>query len=110
MTRFEQLISSGTGALARRANALSTTAMVEQQSLVGSLKAEKANLEVQLMNLTDLAPESTVSLRPGSKDWDAKKWVSDVQRVKEDLYIISNRLRLAEETFNEYFTEVKNNE
>lgn len=107
MNKFQSLISTGNEVLARRAGNLSTTAEIAQQTLVNKLKVDKAQLEAKLMNLTDLAPNSTVSLRPGTENWDATNWAEELQSVKEQLYSVSIKLKLAEETYNEYFTELE---
>lgn len=106
MKKFQEIISDNTNAsLKRRAAQISTSAEIAQQNLVNALKQEKTNIELKIAGLTDLAPDTTDSLRPGSKDWDAVKWVKDLQTAKQELYQIDIQLKLAEETFNEYFTE-----
>lgn len=106
MKKFQEIISDNTNAsLKRRAAQISTSAEIAQQNLVNALKQEKTNIELKIAGLTDLAPDTTDSLRPGSKDWDAVKWVKDLQTAKQELYQINIQLKLAEETFNEYFTD-----
>lgn len=106
MKKFQELISDVTNAsLRRRAAQISTSAEIAQQNLVNKLKQDKTNVELRIAALTDLAPDSTDSLRPGSKDWDATKWVTDLQNAKQDLYQIDIQLKLAQETFDEYFTD-----
>lgn len=110
MKKFQEIISDNTNAsLKRRAAQISTSAEIAQQNLVNALKQEKTNIELKIAGLTDLAPDSTDSLRPGSKDWDAVKWVKDLQTAKQELYQIDIQLKLAEETFNEYFTDADTN-
>ena len=110
MNKFTSLISSnGNETLKRRASIIAQNAEVAQQNLVNELKQKKTELELRIADLTDLAPESTESLRPGTKDWDAKKWVKDLQQAKQDKYMNDIQLKLAEETFNEYFKESSQN-
>lgn len=106
MKKFQKLISSNNNeALIRRAESITTGAEIAQQNLVNGLKQKKIEIELKIANLTDLAPEDTTSLRPGSKDWDAQKWVSDLQNAKQDLYMVEMQLKLAQETYDEYFKE-----
>ena len=106
MKKFQELISDNTSAsLKRRAAQISTSAEIAQQNLVNALKQEKTNIELKIAGLTDLAPDSTDSLRPGSKDWDAVLWVKNLQTAKQELYQVEIQLKLAQETFDEYFTE-----
>jgi hypothetical protein len=109
MNKFQSLIANnGNEVLQRRAANVATTAEIAQQTLLNSLKVEKADIENRIMNLTDLAPENTDSLRPGTSNWNPTQWAEDLQKAKEDLYSISIRIKMAQETYDEYFTEKTN--
>lgn len=104
MNKFESLIgTNGNEVLKRRATNIAINAEIAQQTIVNTLKQRKSELEMKIMNLTDLAPEDTTSLRPGSKDWDAAKWALDLQNAKVALYTTSIELKIAEDTYEEYF-------
>lgn len=106
MNKFKKLLSQGNdGIYERRVDALATQAEIAQQAIVNKLKQEKSKLEIELINLTDLSPETSDSLRPGSKNWNAQEWAKNVQRVKQELHTIGIQLDLAEETYEEYFGE-----
>ena len=60
---------------------------------------------MKIANLTDFAPETTDSLRPGDKNWDAAEWARELQETKEQLYDVNIQLKLANETYEEYFKE-----
>lgn len=102
--KFTQLISdNGDSVLKRRAGNLATTAEIAQQTLIDVLKNKKATLELQLANLTDLAPNNKLDLTPSSESWDPNKWVTEVQNTKQQLYNLGIQLKLAEATYNEFF-------
>jgi hypothetical protein len=104
VNKFTQLISdNGDSVLKRRAGNLATTAEIAQQTLINDLKNKKATLELQLANLTDLAPNNKLDLTPSSESWDPNKWVTEVQNTKQQLYNLDIQLQLAEETYNEFF-------
>ena len=106
MNKFAKLISdTGNSTLTRRASNIAQTAEIAQQNMLNSMKQKKAELELKLDSLTDLAPDTTDSLRPGSKDWDAPKWALEIQNIKQDLYFLNIQIKIAAETYNEYFTE-----
>lgn len=108
MNKFIQLISEGADkTLQKRAEAVATAAEIAQQSLVNKLKLEKSNLELKITNLTDLAPDSKDSLRPCDSKWNANTWVTDLQKAKQDLYNVTIQLKIAEDTYKEYFSEIK---
>lgn len=107
MNEFIKRISSnGDQTMQRRSATLSTTAELAQSNLLNQLKAKKAQLELEIDKLTDLAPETTDSLRPGTKDWDATQWVIAIQNAKVELYQVNIAIKLAEETYKEFFTEI----
>jgi hypothetical protein len=106
MNKFQKLISDNSNeVLKRRAGNIATTAQIAQQSLVNDLKVKIAKLENDLMNLTDLSPQTTDSLKPGTDNWDPQQWSKSLQTVKEQLYNNRIKLQLAEETYNEFFTD-----
>lgn len=106
MNKFKQLISSnGSDVLKRRADQIVSAAEIAQQNLVNMYKQKKTELELKIADLTDLAPESSDSLRPGAKDWDAQQWAVNLQAAKTELYSIEINLKIAQETYEEYFQD-----
>ena len=104
LNKFTQTISdNGDNVLKRRAGNLATTAEIAQQTLINDLKNKKANLELQLANLTDLAPNNKLDLTPSSENWDPNKWVTEVQNIKQQLYNLGIQLQLAQATYDEFF-------
>ena len=109
MNKFtEQISDTSNATLKRRAAAIAQGAELAQQDIINNLKKEHTELTLKMANLTDLAPDSNDSLRPGSKDWDANKWAADLQETKQKLYFLEIQLKLANETYEEFFTEKKN--
>lgn len=106
MNKFTQLLSDNTSkSLQRRATSIATATQINQENLVNNLKQKKCNLELKLDQLSDFGPDTTISLRPGTDDWDSAKWVEEIQNVKQELYWVKIQLKLAEETYSEYFKE-----
>ena len=104
LNKFTQTISdNGDSVLKRRAGNLATTAEIAQQTLINDLKNKKATLELQLANLTDLAPNNKLDLTPSSETWDPNKWVTEVQNIKQQLYNLGIQLQLAQATYDEFF-------
>ena len=108
MNKFESIVGNNSNAvLARRAGNLAKTARLSQQSLVNTLEAKKADVEGKIINLTDLAPTSRDSLAPGVTDFDAKEWVEKLQSLKLEIYDLDISIKMAKETFAEYFEDKK---
>lgn len=110
VTKFASLISNGDAALSRRAGVLETQAKIAQQSVIDTLKRAKSNLEIKIINMTDFAPESTDSLRPGSVNFNSDEWAKELQKAKIDLWRLDIAIATAQETYDEFFTETKNEE
>ena len=111
MNKFQRLISDNSSTtLARRAGTITKAAEIAQQNIVNKLEEHKCSLEMKIANLTDFAPETTDSLRPGDKNWDAARWAKELQETKQEHYDINIQLKIAKETFAEYFKENKNEE
>ena len=71
------------------------------------LEAKKADIEGKIINLTDLAPTSKDSLAPGVQDFNAKQWVEKLQALKIEMYDLDISIKMAKETFAEYFEDKK---
>ena len=108
MNKFEEIVGNNSNAvLARRATHLADTAKLSQESLMNTLKTKKAELEGKIIDLTDLAPTSKDSLAPGVEGFNAKNWVEELQNLKLELYDLEVSIKLANETYNEYFSDIK---
>ena len=59
--------------------------------------------EMQIQGLTDFAPDTTDSLRPGVKGWNPNKWAADLQDAKTRLYELGVELKIAQATYDEFF-------
>ena len=104
MGKFLQMMSQNDSkALVARASQINVQAKIAQQNIVQNLKNEIAEVEIEIQNLTDFAPDTTQSLRPGVKGWNPTKWASDLQEAKTHLYELNVELKIAEKTFEEFF-------
>lgn len=108
MNKFAQTLSASNADIkSARAQALSESTVLEVESFIQNLKREKLQLGNKLNNLTDLAPDNTYSLRPGSKDFNASAWVKELHKTRMDLKLKTIELEEAEAIYNEWFAEVK---
>lgn len=106
MGKFLQMMSQNDSkALVARASQIDVQARIAQETVIQNLKNEIAQTEIEIQNLTDFAPETTQSLRPGVKGWNAAKWATDLQAAKIKLYELNVELKVAKETFDEFFGE-----
>ena len=104
MGKFLQMMSQNDSkALVARASQINVQAKIAQQNIIQNLKNEIAEVEIEIQNLTDFAPDTTQSLRPGVKGWQPTKWASDLQEAKTRLYELNIELKIAEATEKEFF-------
>ncbi|HEY4065154.1 MAG TPA: hypothetical protein VGM30_24790 [Puia sp.] len=105
MNKFVQnLTLSDNGIKSKRAGILGTQAKTAQDKLVLTLRGEKEELDSKLTQLEDLAPDTSISLKPGGDHFDASAWVEAMQETKVALVNKKIELKIAEETLAEWFT------
>ena len=97
------LSASDANIKATRAANIGGLAEIEASTLVQNLKKEKLGLENKIANMTDLAPDTTFSLKPGGDNFDAAKWVKDLHKASMDLKLKNIELEVAESIYNEWF-------
>jgi hypothetical protein len=102
---LRKMTQTGDGTLMARAMQIDTQAAIEMDNIIAELKSEKAQLQLNLEDLTDFAPETTQSLRPGVANWNPKTWARNIVNIKTKLYENAIRLQIAEQTKAEFFGE-----
>jgi hypothetical protein len=100
---LDRMSQNDSKALVARARQIDTQARIAQEDIIAKLKNEKAKLELKLQDLTDFAPETTQSLRPGVANWDPTKWAKELHATKVALYENSVELQIAQSTMKEFF-------
>lgn len=104
MNKFTSMLASDpTQTLGARAENLAKSAVLEVNSFISNLEKEKLQLENKLNDLTDLAPENTYSLRPGTKDFNAAGWVKELHATRMEIAIKNEELIEAQAIYNEWF-------
>lgn len=93
-----------------RAELLTKSMKRAQERLVMTLEEEYDDAKSRLESLSDVYPNSEMTLRIVSKDFDPKKWVTDTQNLKVDLEAKKLELDIAKETYNQWFEEIQEEE
>lgn len=94
----------------QRAKMVADRVELECSSLVAKLKKEKMTLDHQIMDLTDLAPNSKDSLRPTSEEFCAATWVKTLHEAKLELALKKVELKEAEKIYKEWFEVIDEDE
>jgi hypothetical protein len=99
------LSADSSATLGNRAKNLADSAVLEVESFIANLRKEKLQLNSKLNDLTDLAPENTYSLRPGSADFNPAKWVRELHQTRMDIALKEIELAEAQAIYDEWFAE-----
>lgn len=100
----QNLKASHKDIIAKRAAILAEDAKDAQNDLITNLKKEVRLLETKLMNLEDLSPDTTITLRITPKDFDATQWVNELHNTKVQLSLKKIELDIATATYEEFFS------
>lgn len=108
VTGFSNILTStGQNVIDKRAALIVKQTESAMNSHLEALRKEEETLEFKELNLTDLSVETNDSLRPGSKDFNPSKWVSELAEIRYQRAILADKIAIAEELQEEFFTEVK---
>jgi len=111
MNKLQTILKNGFKAIKGvRADILSSNLEREQKRLVMDLEDSVSNMKASLDSLNDLYPDSELSLRIISKDFDPKKWVQDTQKLKVNIEMEQVKLDIAKKTFEEWFVDLSEEE
>lgn len=100
---LKQMTANSDATLRTRASLIDTQARVEVENIIAKLTSEESQLRMRLADLTDFAPESTQSLRPGVANWDPKRWAQEMVNVNVALYENSVQMQIVKAIQAEYF-------
>lgn len=104
MSKFTKTLSSSNAEIKEaRATALAESTVLEVEAFIQNLKREKSQLKNKLTNLTDLAPDNTYCLRPGSKDFNPVAWMKELHETRMNIKLKDIELGEAEAIYNEWF-------
>jgi len=108
MNKFQSVLKQSSKDIKEnRARIASENAKDAAEELVRSIRKEVRALESDLDRLTDLNRDSELSLKVLKDDFDASKWIMQIQICKVRLANKRIELALAEETYTEWFGETE---
>jgi hypothetical protein len=106
MNKFtKQIAGSSDNVLNTRAKNLSAQAKNAADRKRLDLQADINALEAKKTELTDLAPETTVDLKPG-KGFDAPSWIEQVHQINVEMEMKRIELAIFNTFYEEWFTEI----
>lgn len=87
----------------KRAGLITKDAEDAMDELVRETASRLRKIDRSILDLEDLHPDYTTSLKVG-KDFDAKDWVNEIQRLKVERVILTRELQIAIDTQSEFFS------
>lgn len=100
---LNSLLKSSTDIKAARAELISEEAKSCQEELTRKLRDEVRDLKRNLMKLTDIYPDSELSLKVSRDDFNAKEWTRSLHDTQVNLQIKEIELNIAENTLKTWF-------
>ena len=88
---------------AARAKIIAEDAYDAQSEIVRTLSQEKREIEKQLLKLSDTSPDSEFSLKVVKDNFKASEWAKSIQALKVQLAMKEVEVKVAVDTFNEWF-------
>ena len=106
MTKFEKILTSSNESIKeQRAKIILGKAQDAQEEILRKLKKEKREIDEKLLSLTDIYPDSALSLAAVRSDFDAEELFEEIQSLKVDGLNKEIEVQVAEETYNEWFSD-----
>lgn len=109
MNKFQSnLTKDVSGIKKQRAEIISAAVESEHEEILRELYNKKRQIITELLNLEDLSPENTFSLKPGGENFDAKIWVRKNHQLNLELLEVEVEIKIAEDTKKKWFTAEEN--
>lgn len=103
-SRFQTILAStGQDVLDQRAKVMNNKTVTAMNNKLTALRSKRDDLELNLLNLTDLSVESKDSLRPGNAGFNPSEWVDRVCSIEMDLALLADEITIAEKVALDYF-------
>jgi len=105
MSKFSQQIKS-TGVLTERTQLVAQQAKRAMQELIQNLEGNIDEKKMVIIQMCDIAPDSTVSTKPqGLAATNPKAWVKELHTLKVEVSLLEAELKIANDTRIEWFTD-----
>lgn len=103
-SKFQTILAStGQDVLDQRAKVMSNKTVTAMNSKLTALRSRRDDLQLSILNLTDLSVESKDSLRPGNRDFNPAEWIEKLCSLEMDLALNADEIAIAENIAFEFF-------
>lgn len=109
MNKFiSNLVKHNSSIRDERARRLAKSVEFAQTDLINNLIKRKMELEDKIESMLDFNPTSTTDLTVGNKNFNADEFVNQMYTARVELSLLKEKIKIAKEFSDEYFTEQKN--
>ena len=104
--KFKELLeSSNEQVIKRRAKIVNEQAEREMRKIVDNLKEKLSDIEMKLLDQSDVSPDSTLSTEVVKKNFNPKTIFLKIHELKVEKTTVEVELEIAKETYAEWFGE-----
>lgn len=106
MEKFKQVLNLANKEIkSNRASLIYEDAKDAMEDAVREKQKAKREIEKQILSLSDIHPESKLSLLVGKPNFNAKEWVQQMQALKLQLTMADVELTIAQGLQNDWFAD-----
>ena len=102
---YGMLTKSSKELVGRRGEMAAIGIQEASEEIVRTLQKKVRALEIRILDLEDFGPDSSLSLRPVSKDFNPTDWVKQIHQANLELELLQRELSIAEKTHAKYCGE-----
>ncbi len=95
---------------AKRALIIEEDTKASADDIIKVVEKDIRTLKRDLMELEDLGKENSTDLRPVHKDFKPQLWFETVANKRLELALLTEKLNIYKETYQEFFGEEKSND
>lgn len=104
MSKFQTILAAtGQDVLDKRAANIVKVTKAAMNKKLTALNDRKDNIELEILDLTDLSVETKDSLRPGDKNFNPTAWVDKLTSLHMELVLLEQEIEIVEALNTEYF-------
>lgn len=106
MNKFTTNLTSSAGQIKeQRATLISADAQASQEELLRKLNQDARDLNRKILALSDMYPDSELSLLVTKSNFDAFRWTNETQALKVQLLNKQVEISIAQKTYDEWFED-----
>ena len=100
---YANLVLEAKGIKEQRAHIMTRNTMRSQAAIIQGIQKRLDDIDEKELNLTDLSPENTYSLKPGGNNFTSQAWTEELQGLGIRRREVQVEMDVAMENFEKWF-------